>query len=132
MHNHRPVESRVVRPLRQLLRTPWLPVLLTALLCAGGSWWGYTEIWNADQMAFKDLFREGAWPFSPPHFDKPPLLTYINFVFSVAPRVVLVRVARASSRATSTGSRSTSSPYGSPSSCRRCSPAERCGCCGAS
>jgi len=72
------------------LTSPWLPVLLTALLCAGGSWWGYTEIWNADQMAFKDLFREGAWPFSPPHFDKPPLLTYINLAFSVAPRVALV------------------------------------------
>jgi len=86
------VDSTRVRSLGQLLGTPWAAVLVTALLCLGASWWGYTEIWNADQWAFKDHFREGAWPFSPASFDKPPLLTYLNFVFSVTPRVVLVEV----------------------------------------
>ncbi len=56
-------------------------------------WWGLTEIWNADQMAFKDHFREGALPFSPTMFYKPPLMSYMNFVFSVVPREVVVRIA---------------------------------------
>lgn len=69
----------------------WTAIALTAFLCANGIWWGITEIWNADQMAFKNFFREGFLPFSPERFDKPPLLSYINFFFSMAPREVVVR-----------------------------------------
>lgn len=64
-------------------------VALTAALCINGMWWGWTEIWNADQMAFKNHFREGYLPFSPSSFSKPPLFSYFNFVFSAAPRELL-------------------------------------------
>ncbi|MDH4056518.1 MAG: glycosyltransferase family 39 protein [Gammaproteobacteria bacterium] len=70
---------------------PWIPVIVIAALCINGIWWGGTEIWNADQMAFKDFFRDGHLPFSPPKFNKPPLLAYMNFAFSVVPREIIVR-----------------------------------------
>ena len=60
------VEAVRGAPALAAARRDWLgPVVLTALLCAVGIWWGWTEIWNPDQMTFKDLFREGHLPFSP-------------------------------------------------------------------
>lgn len=67
----------------------WLILPLTFLLCLNGAWWGIFEIWNPDQMAFKDFFREGHPPFSPEKFDKPPLLPYINFFLSAVPREIV-------------------------------------------
>ncbi len=83
-------DTGIVSRLSDLLRQGWFcPVALVLALCSVGFNWGGGEIWNADQMAFKDLFREGALPFSPERFDKPPLYTYLNFFFSVVPREVL-------------------------------------------
>lgn len=73
----------------RLFDSPWLAVALVAVLCVNGISWGRTEIWNADQMALMDHFREGKLPFSPEHFEKPPLMGYMNFVFSVVPREIL-------------------------------------------
>ena len=73
-----------------LTRAGWLAILLAAILVANGSWWGWTEIWNADQMVFKNQFRNDAWPFSPAGFSKPPLLTYIGFVTAQVPREIIV------------------------------------------
>jgi hypothetical protein len=66
-----------------------VPVALAALLTTVGIWWGWTEIWNPDPMTFKDLFRKGDLPFSPPWFFKPPLLTYISFFLVVAPAHII-------------------------------------------
>ncbi|MGH8223583.1 MAG: ArnT family glycosyltransferase, partial [Woeseiaceae bacterium] len=82
--------SNSLRSLPVIESRAWLAVALTAVLCANGIWWGGPEIWNADQMAFKDFFREGHLPFSPEKFDKPPLLSYINFFFSMVPREAVV------------------------------------------
>ena len=73
----------------RLFDSPWLAMALVAVLCVNGISWGRTEIWNADQMALMDHFREGKLPFSPEHFEKPPLMGYMNFVFSVVPREIL-------------------------------------------
>lgn len=93
-----PVRNDRVESLRGvrafLSKRAWLlPAALAALFCLNGIWWGSVEIWNPDQMAFKDHFREDAMPFSPATFNKPPLYSYVNFVVSVIPREVLVRTA---------------------------------------
>jgi hypothetical protein len=66
------------------------PVLLIVLalgllFCLHGIRWGWVEDWNPDQMAFKELFREGLWPLNPGWFQKPPFATYFNYFFSIAP-----------------------------------------------
>ena len=71
--------------IRRFLQGPWPVVCVTALLSSLGMWWSWAETWHPDQMAFMDIFRKGSTPFSPPHFFRPALLTYLNFFVSVAP-----------------------------------------------
>lgn len=40
---------------------------------------------HPDQMAFLPLFHPGKWPLNPAWFEKPPLVTYFNYFFSLLP-----------------------------------------------
>lgn len=69
-----------------------IALVLGVVFVVHGIYWGWSEEWNPDQMAFRNLFRRGALPFEPTNFQKPPFLTYFNFFLSVYPFELLGRV----------------------------------------
>jgi len=58
----------------------------------GIGWGGLEGGWNSDQMAFKNLFRQGRLPFEPLGFQKPPFHTYFNFFLSVLPTYIIGKI----------------------------------------
>lgn len=73
--------SRNIKPDTFLI----IALLLALVFSLHGFYWGWTECWNPDQMAFRNLFRRGALPFEPTNFQKPPFHTYVNFFLSTYP-----------------------------------------------
>lgn len=73
-----------------------MALLLGAVLCLHGIWWGWAETWHPDQMAFHQLVaRQHRWPLEPGGFLRPPFHTYFNFFLSVAPVKVADRALEA-------------------------------------
>ena len=68
---------------------PAIPIIGAVCLFLLAVPWGGVEIWHPDQMAFHGLTLKSRFPLSPKDFFKPPLLTYLNLAFSVAPQKVL-------------------------------------------
>jgi 4-amino-4-deoxy-L-arabinose transferase-like glycosyltransferase len=71
-----------------------IALVLGLIFALYGIHWGWVECWNPDQMAFRNLFRRGAYPFEPTNFQKPPFHTYFNFFLSRYPFGLLGRVAQ--------------------------------------
>ena len=69
-----------------------IALLLGVIFVVHGIYWGWSEEWNPDQMAFRNLFRRGALPFEPTNFQKPPFLTYLNYFWTVLPFELLGKV----------------------------------------
>ncbi|MBW4522470.1 MAG: glycosyltransferase family 39 protein [Scytolyngbya sp. HA4215-MV1] len=69
-----------------------IALILGFVFVLHGIYWGWSEEWNPDQMAFRNLFRRGALPFEPTNFQKPPLVTYFHYFLSVYPFQILEKV----------------------------------------
>ncbi|MEO8581498.1 MAG: glycosyltransferase family 39 protein [Patescibacteria group bacterium] len=77
------------KPIKFFLKKEVLAVCCCFLFILALSWkglnWGRYESWNADQMAFKDIFIQNETPFNPKWFLKPPFYTYFIFFVSEYP-----------------------------------------------
>jgi hypothetical protein len=61
-------------------------LLVAAVCCVHGI---TAASMHPDQMVFLPLFHAGKWPFNPAWFEKPPLVTYFNYFFSLWPIATL-------------------------------------------
>jgi Dolichyl-phosphate-mannose-protein mannosyltransferase len=75
-------------------------LLIASVLVLNGIWWGWVECWNPDQMALLILRSPSVDMFSPPHFLKPPLYSYLNFFLSILPLKTLEKVVEALTHST--------------------------------